>query len=97
MEDYEPFSARQRNASQSDQSRVYQYDILPETFRNQVIHIWRDAAGFYEESTYPYNRPLASDPVHMNWFWNCVVNKLSREYGVFGLGRNEMNAQELCE
>jgi hypothetical protein len=97
MEDYEPFSARQRNLSQTGQTRIYQYDELPEAFRTQVIYIWRDSAGFYRARAYTVNRPLASDPVPLNGFWDTVVNTLSREYGVFALGRNEENIQELCE
>lgn len=97
MADYEPFSIRERGKSQCDQPRIYQYDDLPAPFRTQVIHIWRDAAGFYQERS-PYGNLIkSSDPVPMNWFWDSVVDTLSREYGVFDLGRSERNSQRLCE
>jgi Domain of unknown function (DUF7014)/AbiJ N-terminal domain 4 len=97
MEDYEPFSTRQRNLSQSDQPRIYQYDDLPTPFRTQVIHIWRTAIGFYQVPPVYGNMPRESDPVPMNKFWDSVIDTLSREYGVLDLGRRERNSQRLCE
>ena len=97
LEDYEPFSTRQRNWSQSDQPRIYQYDDLPKSFRTQVIHIWRDSVGYYHVPQVYENLRGAYDPVPMNEFWDLVVDTLSREYGVFDLGKRERNCQRLCE
>src|SRR5208283_942905 len=97
MDKFIPFSKRQDALTKAVGSDVYQYDSIPEPFRKQVIHIWNDAAGFYYvRPAYP-NMPRSSDPIPMNWFWDTVVKKLSREYGVFDLDRQEDNARKLCQ
>jgi hypothetical protein len=38
---YETYSKRLKKRERAGQSDVYQYDELPDTFRTQVVHIWR--------------------------------------------------------
>ena len=39
------YSKRKKAAEKAGQEDVFQYDVLPEAFRVQVIHIWVDAIG----------------------------------------------------
>jgi hypothetical protein len=44
---YETFSQRMKRQQQAGKADVYQYDILPDKFRNQVYHLLKRAAGTY--------------------------------------------------
>lgn len=47
MSTYETYSKRQARLN-GDQVDVYQYDYLPDKLKNQIIHIWNDVIGNYE-------------------------------------------------
>lgn len=96
MNDLTIYSKRFSLPSHMDTQDFLQYE-LPGIFRNQVIHIWRSAVGFYKSRRTYENLPGYYDTFPMNWFWDEVVNSLSREYGNFSLGRRNRNLQQLCE
>jgi len=71
----ELFSKRQKKL-RGETLDVYQYDHLPEAFRIQVIHIWKDAIGGtqHRRSVETYKR---------------IYDLLCREYGVFKLNESD--------
>lgn len=98
MEDYELFSARQKTMNESGQPKIYQYDELPQAFREQVIHIWNDAIGFYYvPPMFPSGPYGYTGPKPMNEIWDWIRKKLSVEYGVADLGGNERNSKQVCK
>ena len=72
------FSKRQKR-SRGEVPDVYQYDVLPQSFRVQVVHIWQDVFGtvrrndFHSESVKTYG---------------FIASALCREYGLFELPHN---------
>jgi hypothetical protein len=74
------FSKRKKRLDQAGKPDVYQYDSLPQTFRAQVAHIWKDSIG-----------PFSIDSLGLggespaNQFWKLIHDTLCREKGVFSL------------
>jgi AbiJ-like protein len=68
---YETFSKRMKRLSQQGQTDVYQYKELPQAFRVQVVHIWKDAI--------PLDTPYGSS------YWQGIHDVMARELGVFRL------------
>jgi hypothetical protein len=83
---YETFSKRIRRLAQAGQVDVYQYEELPHAFRVQVVHIWRDAIGFYRS-------PINSEQVH----WQLIHDTLARELGLFDLGDSNLTPFGKCQ
>lgn len=78
----ETFRKRVKRVAQQGKVEVYQYENLPREFRVQVIHIWVHAIG----PTFrllPYDTPPVS-----NQTWDMIEKQMSREAGVFELGRS---------
>lgn len=77
------FSKRQRRL-RGDVADVYQYDLVPDGLRVQIVHIFRDAFG---------------DPgrhhSNANQLMKLIHDTLCREYGVFFIGRE--NAYERAD
>lgn len=44
---------------------VFQYDVLPDGFRNQVIHILASTLGTYQD--WPLNAHLSEPSVNRRW------------------------------
>lgn len=86
---YETFSKRQKRLEQAGQLDVYQYDLLPETFRIQVIHIWESALGSFEPG---YNERVAASEA-----WEYIHHILSRERGVLSLDDPHDNPDTQCK
>jgi hypothetical protein len=87
------FSKREAWKTKRRKEDVYQYDDLPEAFRVQVIHIWRDAlGGWYRPGS--YESPLNYRP---NAWWTEVFKVMTREKGVFALSQRGNNPAEQCE
>src|SRR5262249_41613382 len=82
---YETFSKRMKRLSKQGQSDVYQYSELPNEFRVQVIHIWRDAM--------PYDHYLVKE----NRDWQLIHDMMARELGVFHLANSRDYPWEQCE
>jgi hypothetical protein len=99
MDVHEPVSKRQEEERRAEEPTLFQYDDLPINFRQQVIYIWRDAAGYYivpPNSPYP-NLRARRQAIPMNDFWDTVEKNLAEEYGVSHLGRGGPNKFQRCE
>lgn len=88
---YETFSKRQRRLAGAGKPVIYRYEPIPNEFRRQVIHIWRDAIGPYS------NRFNNYGPSSSMKAWNYIHGQLSRELGVFILGQADLNELEQCQ
>jgi hypothetical protein len=59
---YETFSKRKKRIENAGKLEVYQYDELPDAFRVQVGHIWRESLGqFYVPRGFSSGSPLRSN------------------------------------
>jgi len=72
---YDLFSKRQKKL-RGEVPEVYQYDDFPQSFRVQIIHIWRDAFG--DRNAYVSQ----TDEIY-----RTIHDALCREYGVFVLSK----------
>ena len=90
---FETFTKRQNRLRNAGMQDVYQYDLLPTTFRTQVIHIWNSAIGFYYKPRSSFTHRSDSPS---NKFWETIHDVLAREHGVFTLGNTGSNAAEFC-
>jgi hypothetical protein len=70
---FDLYSKRQKKL-RGEVPDVYQYDKFPESFRVQIIHIWRDAFG---------NRNAYDS--HTDEVYRTIHDGLAREYGLFVL------------
>ena len=85
---FETFSKRQKKAK-GEIPEVYQYDHIPEAFRVQVAHIWKDALGEYRETYSPHEAST-------NEMWKKMHDILAREKGRFRLHDLGHNHYETC-
>lgn len=93
MSTFETFSKRKKRLETAGQQDVYQYDILPQPFRTQIIHIWNTAIGaFFVPSGYS-----ASQPSPANDLWRFIFSTLCRERGVFSLSVTYGGPDEQCK
>lgn len=90
---FETFSKRKRKLQKAGQQDVYQYDVLPQAFRVQVLHIWNSALGKYH-SPHDVFQGQASPA---NEFWEFIFKTLTREQGVFALGEPTANPKIQCQ
>lgn len=83
---FEIFSKRQKRL-RGDVPDIYSYDNIPINLRVQIVHIWRDAFGYYG---YGSQAPDA---------YEFIYNALCREYGLFRLVEHESGntLQDLSE
>jgi hypothetical protein len=54
---------------------IFVYDYIPKSLRIQIIHIWNDAFGIFEDTPVGYIEPI----------YKHIHDGLCREYGVFEL------------
>jgi hypothetical protein len=87
------FSKRQKRREQAGQEDVFQYEDLPQPFRNQVIHIWVDALGRWDDPQY-LGPPSSHGP---NRWWNSIFGVMTRELGTFHLAEPSFNPFEQCQ
>jgi len=80
-------SKRQRQPKENPD--VYQYDVLPDAFRRQVIHILVSTLGGYDDA-YDSRASYLSEPT-ANQRWKVLFSRYIREIGAFRLG-NDLNA-----
>lgn len=86
---FELFSKRQKKLEKVGQPDTYQYTDLPESFRMQVLHVWRTAIGLW---CYDRYHPSVS-----NQCWDFIHETLCREYGKPMLGTRERdNLAQRC-
>lgn len=74
------FSKRKASSEQADPRSVCQHDVLPEAFRQQVVHIWKSAIGHGRRYT-DVPRPLAHRRSLQRTVWDGFQEALAREYG----------------
>lgn len=77
--DYEPFSVRQRQLDRQGQAAIYQYDVLSERFRVQVMRILQDTIGSEVGSASQYSSGRGINPTNV---WNAIWNKVSFKVGL---------------
>jgi hypothetical protein len=78
------FSKREKKKKLQGQEDVFQYDALPETFRIQVIHIWHDALGAWQEMDHNLGPSISHTP---NGWWQELFKAYIRELGVVRLAQ----------
>jgi hypothetical protein len=88
---FERFSQRQKR-QQGNMPDIYQYDVLSEPFRIQVIHILLSTIGIYR---HPTNTSSFQDNAYNSW-WN-LFRRFAREIGVLNLDDPEYNPYEQCK
>ena len=89
MRIYDLFSKRQK-ALRGEVPDVYTYDDLPETLRVQIVHIWKDVLGDFEDyydSHWGINNVMPA--------YKSVVDTLCREYGLFALPTADKNRERM--
>jgi hypothetical protein len=87
------FSKRKKRIQSAGKQDAYQYADLPQPFRIQVFHIWRDALGrYYVPRGYSHGNALAS-----NIFWETIHNIVSREAGLPYLGDPDQDLRAALE
>src|SRR5437879_839231 len=89
---YETFSKRLKKQEKAGQPDVYQYEVLPPEFRNQVIHIWMDALGAWRlvDRSGFYREPLTNE------CWRRIHGHIARELGAFHLGDGHLDPFTQC-
>ena len=84
MKIHELFSKRQKRL-RGEVSDVYQYEVIPQELRVQVVHIWWDVWGKETISFSHGHRPYFNAyRVYKN-----IHDVLCREYGIFTLGKED--------
>lgn len=92
---FDLFSKRKKQVAAQGKPDVYQYDVLPQPLRIQIVHIWRAAIGQYRASGY-YSETGNSPSCEI---WTFIHNSMARERGVWALGDlkdSQRNHQERC-
>src|SRR5688572_21306157 len=74
---YESFSKRLKKREKAGERDVYQYEVLPKAFLNQVIYIWLSAIGNWQQMSWG---SLTTEPVTNEW-WRDIHNILARDKG----------------
>jgi hypothetical protein len=83
MSSFETYSKRKKKAAKAGKPDVYQYDVLPEGLRVQIVHIWNDAIGAF----FPKHSGYSHSPISpANEWWFFIHKTLAKEHGVFHLG-----------
>jgi hypothetical protein len=80
---HELYSKLKEKRAKAGKPVIFIYDTIPEKFKNQVVHIWKDAIGPY--GSYTPGRDV----------WNTIHDYMSRELGVPALGGTS-NPAENC-
>ncbi|WP_226549685.1 STM4504/CBY_0614 family protein [Celeribacter naphthalenivorans] len=83
---FDLFSKRKKRA-QSSVDDVFQYEKISQKLRTQIVHIWNDALGSYDDF-----RGYGHADAHESY--TSLVRALRREYGVFCLVEDRHNAKD---
>ena len=89
---FETFAKRKRNAKQAGKPIIFQQDDLPETFRVQVVHIWRSTLGDPNDCGYKFHLQDVREEV-----WRELHLTLAREVGVFTLWPGANTHMNACQ
>ena len=90
MSVYETFAKRKQKAENAGKPIIYRDDILPEPFRVQVAHIWKDTIAN------PVHFLMANMLPH-DGLWVHIHDTLARELGIFKLWDRGKTHQECCK
>ncbi len=82
------YSKRKKLRENTDKTDIYKYDNLPEELRTQIIFIWDDAIGPYNDDLEITEKP--------NVVWWTIHYILCREFGVFALSNEFSDSYENC-
>jgi hypothetical protein len=82
------YSKRKKLREKTGKIDTYQYDILPEELRTQIVYIWRDAIGVFNGDLEIIEKP--------NIIWEEIHDIICREFGVFTLNNENNNAYDNC-
>jgi AbiJ N-terminal domain 4 len=89
------FRLRSRRQRQPEENPdVYQYDVLPEAFRRQVVYILLSTLGTYD-SRYNSNLSSLSEP-SANRRWRTLLSRFAEEIGEFQLSDRHNNPFAQC-
>ncbi|MEI9409911.1 STM4504/CBY_0614 family protein [Mesorhizobium salmacidum] len=86
MSIFDIFSKRQKRL-RGEMPDIYQYEMIPQPLRVQIVHILRDAIGELSDETYHYHQQIRES-------YQTAVQILCREYGVFRLGSTPAHADK---
>lgn len=86
---FEIFSKRDKKPSD-----IFIYNEIPQPFRVQVIHIWKDCIGNYRRPDRVF-RTASTSP--SNGVWEFIYGQLCREYGQFVLSEKGYDPYEQCQ
>lgn len=88
---FDPYSRRNQDSSQAE-SQDPIYDNIPETVRNQIVHIWNGSIGHYS----PYRRPPSAIKQDNNEAWKALYDVVCREKGLLQLSNSPSNHRDDC-
>jgi hypothetical protein len=92
MEVFETYGQRKKRAEQADQPDVYQYDEIPQTFRQQVLKICDSYIG-----PYPFPR-LRGNHLTPSFhpIWTIIHDEFSEAIGVESLSNGNHTPYQKC-
>jgi hypothetical protein len=85
------FSRRKKRLEKEGKQDIYQYDSLPQPFRVQVTHIWKDAIGPFSVDSLGLGMESPS-----NQIWKFIQESLCREKGLYSLSQLEAHPPNQC-
>ncbi len=83
-----------RRQPPQENADVYQYDVLPDAFRKQVIYILISTLGAYDDR-YSFVTSHLAEP-SANQVWKTLVMRFAEEIGEFQLGDARNNPYAQC-
>lgn len=92
MSVFETFSKRKKRLENAGKDEVYVYDVLPQSFRVQVVHIWNGAIGRYSRQSGYSSSPESP----ANELWEFICSTMCRERGEFSLGKTARDSKSQC-
>ena len=90
---FELRSKREKAHQKAGQEDVFQYDELPDPFRIQVIYIWNESLGHWENSINLYGTSYGHFP---NQLWSHIYKHFAKEKGLFKLVDEGGNPNTQC-
>lgn len=87
---YDIYSKRKKQREQAGQPDVYEYGVIPEALRIQIMHIWKTAIGPWRDGSY------RCDDEPPNTVWAAIHDILCREFGLLSLARGDTPFTECC-
>jgi hypothetical protein len=89
---FDLFSKRKKRQESQGKPDVYQYAVIPQPFRIQVVHIWNAALGpWYRHTGYSLGQDSPSSEL-----WEQIEKIMAKERGLWGIGQSNSNPDERC-